>query len=360
MPEGIEIATISTALNKKIKSHTLTNFKIGPHYISRISGFEEFNKLLPLKVINVSFKGKVIIFDLGKAYFTSQLGMSGRWGFNKNVSHTHIKLRFEETKRENFDSVNTILYYSDVRRFGMIRFYCGEKGIKELKQKMNKLAPDFLSSESITETNFIERFNKCPLRSYVGALLMNQEKICSGVGNYILSELFYRCRLHPFIKVYDVSPNIVSIIYNELKNIMNEGFKNKGNSIRDYYNIDGKKGSYQDMLQVYMKKKDPQGNKVIQEIGPHKRTIHWVPKLQKRKLRILVCGEQKVSDIIDLGIDLLINPYKNCKFEIIQTKIKKFEVTLDDRPHLILFINKEFTKISEFVERVIDFKDDSL
>jgi DNA-formamidopyrimidine glycosylase len=339
MPEGIEIASIATDLNKKLCGKTMLNFEIDQYYLKRIGNeYKDFLNLLPLKIKKITFKGKVIIFDLGEACFTSQLGMSGRWGFNKNIPHTHFKVQFENhcSKKQ---TKGFWIYYSDIRRFGMVKFYCGQEGKKMLEQKLQKLAPDFLSKNPIAESEFIERFNRCYPDKFIGALLMDQEKICSGIGNYILSELFYRCKLYPFVKVYDLSQDEIIKIYQECKAIMIEGFQHKGNSLQDYYNIDGKKGSYQNCLQVYMKKKDPLGNHVLRQNGPHKRTIHWVPKIQKKKLRLRINGNFDDSDL-EAGLSLLLQPFKNCIIQVINNpKIAYeygFEETEDKREHLFL------------------------
>lgn len=355
MPEGIEIASIATDLNKKLCGKTVLDFKVDQHYLKRMGNeYKDFLSLLPLKIKDVTFKGKVIIFDLGEACFTSQLGMSGRWGFKKNIPHTHLKVQFGN-KNKGF-----WIYYSDIRRFGMVRFYCGEEGRNALNQKLNKLAPDFLSKNPITEDDFVSRFNNCYPDKFVGTLLMDQEKICSGIGNYILSELFYRCKLHPFVKVYDISPEEVKEIYREIKSIMWEGLEHKGNSIQDYYNIDGEKGSYQDLLQVYMKKRDPLGNHVVRQNGPHKRTIHWVPKIQKRKLRLWISGESKDPNL-DMGLSLLLNPFKNCIIQVINDPEVAlnygFEETDDTREHLFLsfkdFPSEDKLRENHHLERAI-------
>lgn len=359
MPEGIEIASIATDLNKMLRGKTALNFRMDQHYLKRAGKeYKDFLDLLPLKIESVTFKGKVIVFDLGGACFTSQLGMSGRWGFKKNIPHTHIQIQFGNNGKGFW------IYYADARRFGTVRFYCGEEGRNALAGRLNKLAPDFLSERPITEDEFVKRFSGCHCSQFVGALLMDQEKICSGVGNYILSELFYRCKLHPFVRVYDVASEEISRVYEELKAIMSEGFAHRGNSIQDYYNIDGEKGRYQDHLRVYMKKRDPLGNHVLRQNGPHKRTIHWVPSVQKKKLRLRIDAAPESANVPEglcVGLGILLSPYKNCVIQVFNNPgiagEYNFETTEDDRCHLLLCLGpgspNSFSR--QFLEREVHF-----
>ncbi len=355
MPEGVEIASIAVDLHKKLAGRRLVDFRSNQHYAARFGDeYKAFCSLLPLPVREVTFKGKIIIFDLGEACFTSQLGMSGRWG-QKIIKHTHLDLQFRGGKNKCF-----WMHYSDVRRFGMVRFYNGAEGREALRERLGRLGPDFLSKNPVGENEFIRRFQACRPRAFLGSLLMDQEKICSGVGNYILSELFYRCKFHPFIRVYDIDVPEISEIYGHLKDIMWEGLSYKGNSTQDYFNVNGEKGRYQNYLRVYMKKKDPAGNAVVRRIGPHGRAAHWVPKVQKKKRRISVLSAEEVtSDILELGISLLINPYrKKSELSVIDFPEIAAEYglkeTVDQRPHLVVtFGSDPDPEENPFVERII-------
>jgi len=66
--------------------------------------------------------------------------------------------------------------------------------------------------------------------------------------------------------------------------VINTAYENKGNSVKDFKNIYGEEGSHQKYIKVYMKDKDPYGNKVIKEKCNHGRKIHYVPGLQKKKV----------------------------------------------------------------------------
>ena len=60
------------------------------------------------------------------------------------------------------------------------------------------------------------------------------------------------------------------------------GSYNKGGaSLRHYADIEDKKGQYEFTFEVYNKKEDKLGNKVITEDTLDKRRTYWVPNFQK-------------------------------------------------------------------------------
>ena len=65
MPEGPEVACLSEELNKNLKNKMLKDFEfIGGRYVKHTlpEYFKEFKDCLPLKIIKVEYKGKLIIF----------------------------------------------------------------------------------------------------------------------------------------------------------------------------------------------------------------------------------------------------------------------------------------------------------
>ena len=109
---------------------------------------------------------------------------------------------------------------------------------------------------------------------------MNQ-KLFSGIGNYLKSEILYACKLSPHRLASSLTETDIKNIYTNSKKIAKESYNQGGASVRDFSNIYDEKGMYTNILKVYFQKEDPNGNKVVKETTKDKRTTHWVPEIQK-------------------------------------------------------------------------------
>ena len=69
-------------------------------------------------------------------------------------------------------------------------------------------------------------------------------------------------------------------IYKATKEVAKSSLEWGGMSKSDYRDIDGKKGDFENLLKVYCKKKDPQGNPVSALKTKDGRTTYWVEKVQ--------------------------------------------------------------------------------
>ena len=108
---------------------------------------------------------------------------------------------------------------------------------------------------------------------------MNQ-RVISGVGNYIKAEALYKAKIYPHAIVEDLSDENLRALNREIKSVIYSAFKKKGASFRDYVMPDGDIGTYSFKFEVYSKSADPYMNRVIREETPDKRTTHWVAEVQ--------------------------------------------------------------------------------
>ena len=201
-------------------------------------------------------------------YLLNTLGLSGTWTFNK-LKHSNVLFKIKDHKD---------LYFHDVRNFGTLQFI---NNMDLLDKKLEKIGFPMLDKKT-TFNIFLKIFNKYKTKfskKYIVEFLMNQEYI-SGVGNYIKSESLYKCKISPHRLVKDIKSNEIKKLYNSIKEIMNNSYESKGVSKKDFSDIDDNKGEYQDELEVYGKKFDKHGNKVIAEKTRDKRTTYWVKTIQ--------------------------------------------------------------------------------
>ena len=157
-------------------------------------------------------------------------------------------------------------------------------GVLSLEKKLNTIGPDIMD-ESTTLDVFINQITKkTNLNKYIGNVIVNQ-KVISGIGNYLRSDILWLSRISPFRKVKDCSKKELEIIYNNSKKLtwgeydLKKGFKNKIIQKKDIFPRDFKRNFF-----VYMCKKDIYDNPVIVENlyeGSVQRKIYYCPKYQK-------------------------------------------------------------------------------
>lgn len=271
MPEGPEVRVIADQLAKEIKGKVLTSFDvIGGRFVNLPpDGIEHFKKELPVKLTAVNCKGKFIWFTFGNSwYLFNTLGMTGCWG-TEQEKHAAVRLTFEDGSN---------IFFMDPRHFGTIKFAYGSN---VLQDKLESLGLDLLDI-GLTKKDASGVFKKKIQNSNatLAEILMNQ-KIFSGVGNYLKAEALYRAKVSPWRKGKSLSDDECLALLQHATDIMVASYKDGGTTIATYKNFEGEVGHYSSKLLVYGKTIDPLGNTVKSEETPDKRTTWWVPKVQK-------------------------------------------------------------------------------
>jgi len=260
MPEGPEVKLFTDRLNKEFLNKRVSNIKVlSGRYIKKpIENISLINNKL-LKGINC--KGKFIWFEFEDIIAFNTLGMTGSWSRRK-TDHSRIGIYFND---------NDKLYFNDIRNFGTFQL----KTNSELERKLKSIGPDMLSNPP---DNFISRLRKYNHKN-ICEVLMNQ-KVISGVGNYIKAESLWYSRINPHVLVKDLTDENLVILEKAIRFVINKSYQEQGASIQSYYTFDGDSGNATQGFAVYGRKKDYNGHTVIKEETPDKRTTHWVKERQ--------------------------------------------------------------------------------
>tara|TARA_B110001469_G_scaffold85202_1_gene80641 strand:+ start:4273 stop:5082 length:810 start_codon:yes stop_codon:yes gene_type:complete len=269
MPEGPEVKSMIDQLNSIVKNKLLNSITINSGRYSKKTPdyFNDFTKNLPSKLSSVNCKGKFIYLEFENGWkIWNTLGMTGGWKKNK-TKHSHLIFEFN----------NITLYFEDMRNFGTFKF---NNSITDFNKKIKSLGTDIFEEDFTLEyvTNILK--TKKYQKKTIVVILMNQKLFC-GVGNYLKAEILYSCKISPHRIVEDLTVSDIKNIYTNTKKISYISYKHGGASVRDYSNLDHKDGEYTNFLKVYGQKKDQLGNIVKREETSDKRTTHWVPEIQK-------------------------------------------------------------------------------
>lgn len=249
MPESPETAKSTDWLVKHLRTSDGWRNFTGIALISKGQKYDDIDIELCTKALDQPLED---VFCQGKHYFIclaegvvihAHFMMGGEWT-DKYVEGAHFRMNFGEVK----------VYFNSFR-FGKFE-------ILSTLEKFEELAPDFLGRNRITLEIWLQRFNKIQGKSNLRKLLMDQKRLVSGIGNYIIAEIFYRAKLHHSVTVKELSEQQRIDLFHISKNFIEGMYR----------------GTEEKM--VYKKGVDPYGNKVVGVKMTDNRTMWTVPAIQ--------------------------------------------------------------------------------
>ena len=243
--------------NKRLKKVTIRDGRYKHHGPPK--NMKRFQKALPMKLLDVYKKGKVIFFLFEHNWcMIAKMGMVG-W-FSKTDAHANVIFHFE----------NTDLYFSDFRNFGTLTFTDDPLLIMA---EIDAIAPDILDDHT-TWASFSHHLHAHPpLNTSLELFLMEQGQFLSGIGNIIKSEILYDARLAPHRTVESMKKEEWHRLFTSAKKISKK--------IQHHLEKHGWDDSYFQLHTIYQKEKDPHGFTVKTRKAKDGRTTFWVPELQK-------------------------------------------------------------------------------
>jgi len=321
MPEGPEVRSLVDSLSSRFegKSWQLKGASLisGRYERDEPPNWKEMMSKLPVKVEKITCKGKFIYFQCGDFYIFNTLGLSGGWSLSPSKAYNRVSLELENHERNEIKN----LYFYDMIGYGTVKI-CLTK--KELDEKLKKVGTCWLE-EKPSFHEFLTKIKKTKPSRPLVVFLMDQTKL-AGIGNYILSEVLYRARIHPWALCGDLDEVILREIYNTIAIVINTSYLSQqpGNSyypnliekddddhnglIKDIIDRETEKieetfenlpvsspvvqmqydeiwytkecNSPKFRMQAYGRSECPLGNIIVKEEGLHKRSIHWVESIQ--------------------------------------------------------------------------------
>lgn len=301
MPEVIEVLKYADFLRTKLKNNKITEVNvINGRYKKHQDSLENLQALkdaLPIKVSKIETKGKFLYMEFSEPnlYLFSTLGLSGGWLYkskDNKVQFGHLlkyipKNQLEQYHKEalnhcnvEFKTENGTLYFYDTLSYGTMKVATTEK---ELQKKLSTLGPD-ISQASTTLQVFKDQMAKVNGEKLIGNVLLNQ-KVLSGIGNYLRADVLWLCKMSPFRKLKDISPAEIKCMWQNSRMLTWAKYNyNKG--VKQGFieaNHDKVPEDYGREFYVYFQTTDPNGHPVKKEElydGSNKRFIHWSPDVQ--------------------------------------------------------------------------------
>lgn len=267
MPENPEVRIIAQKLNEALDGKILNNITFSKS--SKHSNLPVERLCLPIKLIRVESKGKLLIFVLNNnIYITSNLGY-GCWVFEETLIST-VNFTFDDTK----------LYFKEPNVFGRIDFFFNEK---DFQIKLKKIGIDILQS---IQNHTVDNLKKVWVSSFKNKRL-NKRQICkhlldqkyfSGIGNYLKCDILYSCKINPQKLIKDLTEEEILKLFDSAITLISESYKLGGLTINDYTDPFGTAGNY--YPRIYGKKWDEYGNACRFDTFQDCRDTYWSPAIQ--------------------------------------------------------------------------------
>jgi formamidopyrimidine-DNA glycosylase len=287
MPELPEVETVRRGLQglivgatvKKVMHDTPKSF---PNATSDVKQF-----LLGAQITDVRRRAKVLLIDLSTDYsLVIHLKMTGQMVFVADharfgAGHPNDSLINnlpDKSTRVTFEFTDgSHLYFNDQRKFGWVRLMPTLE-IPNI-DFMKKVGPEPLEAD-FTAAEFSQRFARRS-RTNIKAALLDQSVI-AGVGNIYADESLWGAKIHPQRLVSTITKQEFTLLYKELRAVMNLAIEKGGSSDRNYINAEGKKGSYLSFASVFRREglACPRCGTTIEKLRVAGRGTHICPYCQ--------------------------------------------------------------------------------
>ena len=205
--EGYKVYIDSTALHKKI-----TAFECRDNRLLKTSKADFEEHLINQELTSTKRIGKYLFIKTsGKKILVMHFGMTGRPNYYKEIEerpkYGHIVLTFENGFHFAFECK---------RKFGwwdLIDSIAAYKKERKLSDDARDLSlEDFKTAVSHRKT-------------FIKAVLMDQS-VAAGIGNWMADEILYQSRIHPEIKVQDLSEKDMELIFKSMKKVIEVAIEN--------------------------------------------------------------------------------------------------------------------------------------
>lgn len=274
MPELPEVETVMRTLQPRLTGLKIIDAQILLPKIIRTPDTDEFKeKVTGKKILKINRRGKYLLFILNDGLnLLFHLRMTGSLVYCQQdeplSKYTHLVLVLDNSCH---------LRFADMRQFGRIWLVPASS--------MNNLSGfKDLGVEPLGAVFTISYLKKELKRRHarIKPLLLDQTFI-AGLGNIYTDEALHRAKINPERLATTLNPRETTRLYHAIRDVLQEGIENRGTTVRDFIDGNGRPGSYQELLRVYNREGKPcrfcSQNILRKKIGG--RSSYYCPACQK-------------------------------------------------------------------------------
>ena len=297
MPELPEVETVRRRLLTCLPGLLLREVVVNDWTVS-VQTEQELNEYLAgRRVTGLRRRGKYLLVDFGALEEAahrsgpagSSRGPAGEGFAGPSVAVIHLRMTGQFVFRPepgarparflwNLEP-ETTLHFQDVRRFG--RLWALEAAAEDEFFDSRGMGPEPFGPEFTLEyLRGALRGRRAPLKAF----LMDQRRI-AGVGNIYADEALFRARLHPLRAAGSVGPREARRLHAALLETLQAGIDHEGSSIESFIDPAGRRGSFQEILNVYQRTGEPCRvcGTIVERTAVGGRGTHYCPRCQPRR-----------------------------------------------------------------------------
>jgi formamidopyrimidine-DNA glycosylase len=264
MPELPEVVTVKNFLKTAVEGRKIERVQV--NYSKMMSTLLK-NSLTGQYILNISSKGKYIIFHLDDFDLISHLRMEGKYYIPKTEKinkHDHVIFYFKDFQ----------LRYNDTRKFGTF-------DLKYKKDTYTTKPLSLLADEpfDIDPNTFYQAIHKSSRK--IKTILLDQT-IISGIGNIYANEILFLSKINPNRLGNQIKKGESSKLIKHSIKVLNEAIMQGGTTLHTFTN-NGEVGYFAQSLLVHGKALKPCpicGTKIIKE-KINGRMSYYCPVCQK-------------------------------------------------------------------------------
>ncbi len=241
MPELPEVETIKNDLRSVLPGRRIERAKVLDPRLVKYPSVAEFEEgLVGQRIVSVDRQAKYLLVRLsGGRVLVVQLILTGQL----------LLVGPEAPVRK---SLRMILDLDDGNQLRLVdSSHLARVNLLEEQELTTRLPLGELGPEAISDQFTQEYFRRVlrGTRRQIKALLLDQ-RVLAGLGNIYTDECLFAARIHPLRPANSLSPQEVERLYRAIRSILPEAIRLRGTTTRSYRDVQGRKGGYQEKLQV--------------------------------------------------------------------------------------------------------------
>lgn len=277
MPELPEVEVTKLGIQDRIVGKKVTGVRILDGRLRWPVPADLGEILAGQKCLNLSRRGKYLLFQMPKGVLLIHLGMTGVLRIqNLKESlkpHDRIEIQFE----------NSCLRLHDPRKFGAVLWHPEEDGPIESHPLLLKLGVEPFEDQFAGEDGGKLLYQKSRGRSVAVKQFLLAGQAVVGVGNIYCSESLFEAKIHPNRAAGKVSLPRYQLLATAVRHTLKKAIKAGGSSLKDFVNSDGEPGHFMLKTKVYGRAGEPCRicETPIKQITQGQRSTYFCPVCQK-------------------------------------------------------------------------------
>jgi len=287
MPELPEVETVRRRLVTCLTGLVLRDVIVNDASVSQQDEAQLRALLVDRRILGLRRRGKYLMVDLSAVELSAAERGAGGVSPGPTMAIIHLRmtgqLLFEPGPAERPPRFiwrlepRAQLHFRDVRRFGRLwALLPAAEDAFFARMGPEPFGPQFTVAYLVEAL----RGRTAPLKSF----LLDQRRL-AGVGNIYADEALFRARLHPLRAAGSVGPREAQRLHAALLETLQAGIDHEGSSIESFVDPAGRRGSFQEILNVYQRTGEPCRvcGATILRLEAGGRGTHYCPVCQPRR-----------------------------------------------------------------------------